>query len=87
MKDKSKVLKTYGYMLDKLQFICLIGGTRRPQVRTPAPPIRQINCSLYMLYLEYAPRILHRDAMKGAVLANKSTTVNAYDVAIGEGLA
>ena len=26
MKDKSKVLKTYGYMLDKLQFICLIGG-------------------------------------------------------------
>ena len=32
MKDKSKVLKTYGYMWDKLQFICLIGGTRRPQV-------------------------------------------------------
>ena len=33
MKDKSKVLKTYGYMFDKLQFICLIGGgTRRPQV-------------------------------------------------------
>ena len=26
MKDKSKVLKTYGYMVDKLQFICLIGG-------------------------------------------------------------
>ena len=26
MKDKSKVLKTYGYMWDKLQFICLIGG-------------------------------------------------------------
>ena len=23
MKDKSKVLKTYGYMWDKLQFICL----------------------------------------------------------------
>ena len=23
MKDKSKVLKTYGYMFDKLQFICL----------------------------------------------------------------
>ena len=34
MKDKSKVLKTYGYMFDKLQLICLIGGTRRPQVRT-----------------------------------------------------
>ncbi len=33
MKDKSKVLKTYGYMFDKLQFIGLIGGeTRRPQV-------------------------------------------------------
>gem|GEM_PF-2264357 len=26
MKDKPKVLKTYGYMFDKLQFICLIGG-------------------------------------------------------------
>ena len=26
MKDKSKVLKTYGYMFDKLQFISLIGG-------------------------------------------------------------
>ena len=25
MKDKSKVLKTYGYMWDKLQFIGLIG--------------------------------------------------------------
>ena len=28
MKDKSKVLKTYRDMFDKLQFICLIGGTR-----------------------------------------------------------
>ena len=26
MKDKSKVLKTYGYMLDKLEYVCLIGG-------------------------------------------------------------
>ena len=26
MKDKSKVLKTYKYMFDKLQFIGLIGG-------------------------------------------------------------
>ena len=26
MKDKSKVLKTYGYMFDKLQFNFLIGG-------------------------------------------------------------
>ena len=26
MKDKSNVLNTYGYMFDKLQFICLIGG-------------------------------------------------------------
>ena len=85
MKDKSKVLKTYGNMFDKLQFICLIGG--RPHLGATRPPIRPINCSLYMLYLEYAPRILHRDAMKGAVLANKGTTVNAYDVAIGEGLA
>ena len=50
MKDKSKVLKTYGYMLDKLQFICLIGGTRRPQVRTPAPQLgRQI--AVYICYI------------------------------------
>ena len=26
MKDKSKVLKMYGYMFDKLQFVGLIGG-------------------------------------------------------------
>ncbi len=32
MKDKTKVLNTYGYMFDKLQL------TR--------PPIRQTNCSL-----------------------------------------
>ena len=30
MKDKSKILKTYGYMFDKLQFICLIGGDASP---------------------------------------------------------
>ena len=24
MKDKTKVLNTYGYMFDKLQFVCLI---------------------------------------------------------------
>ena len=34
MKDKSKVLKTYGYMFDKLQLA--------------RPPIRQTNCSLYL---------------------------------------
>ena len=28
MKDKSKVLKTYRYMFDKLQFIGLIGRAR-----------------------------------------------------------
>ena len=28
MKDKSKVLKTYGYMFDKLQFISLIAVYR-----------------------------------------------------------
>ena len=28
MKDKSKVLKTYRYMFDKLQIIGLIGGGR-----------------------------------------------------------
>ena len=30
MKDKSKVLKTYGYMFDKLQFVCLICGDASP---------------------------------------------------------
>ena len=28
MKDKSKVLKTYRDVCDKLHFVCLIGGTR-----------------------------------------------------------
>ena len=42
MKDKSKVLKTYRDVCDKLHFVCLIGGTRRPQVRM-RPPIRQTN--------------------------------------------
>ena len=37
MKDKSKVLNTYGYMFDKLQFICLIGGglKTRPPINPP----------------------------------------------------
>ncbi len=50
MKDKSKVLKTYGYMFDKLQFICLIGGTR-PNLGATRPPIRQTNCSYSSLDL------------------------------------
>ena len=50
MKDKSKVLKTYGYMFDKLQLICLIGGTRLNLGATP-PPIRLINCSYSSLDL------------------------------------
>ena len=33
MKDKTKVLNTYGYMFDKQQFICLIGG----RVTNPPP--------------------------------------------------
>ena len=37
MKDKSKVLKTYRDMFDKLQFICLIGGTR-PNLGATRPP-------------------------------------------------
>ena len=45
MKDKSKVLKTYGYMFAKLQFVSLIGGTR-PNLGATRPPIRQIDCSL-----------------------------------------
>ena len=37
MKDKSKVLKTYGYMFDKLQLVCLIGGgfVTRPPINPP----------------------------------------------------
>ena len=37
MKDKSKVLKMYRDVCDKQQFVCLIGGTRRAQVRTRPP--------------------------------------------------
>ena len=33
MKDKTKVLNTYGYMFDKLQFVCLIGGVTRGSSR------------------------------------------------------
>ena len=38
MKDKSKVLKTYRYMFDKLQFICLI-GRRRPNLGATRPRV------------------------------------------------
>ncbi len=50
MKDKSKVLKTYGYMFDKLQFICLIGGTRpnlgatRPRVGICKSRLEALTC-------------------------------------------
>ena len=37
MKDKSKVLKTYGYMFDKLQFIGPIGG--RPHLGATRPRV------------------------------------------------
>ncbi len=37
MKHKSKVLKTYGYMFDKLQFVCLIGG--RPHLGATRPRV------------------------------------------------
>ncbi len=44
MKDKSKVLKTYKYMFDKLQFIGLIGeraskpgGDASPRLLKKAP--------------------------------------------------
>ena len=32
MKDKSKVLKTYGYMVDKLQFIGHLGERVAPRL-------------------------------------------------------
>ena len=35
MKDKSKFLKTYRYMFDKLQFIGLIGGRVLTWARPP----------------------------------------------------
>jgi len=41
MKDKSKVLKTYRYMFDKLQFIGLIGG-RASQPGDDASPRRHL---------------------------------------------
>ena len=45
MKDKSKVLKTYGYMFDKLQFICLI-GRRRPNLGATRPRVGIANLGL-----------------------------------------
>ena len=45
MKDKSKVLKTYGYIFDKLQFICLIGGTR-PNLGATRPRVGIANLGL-----------------------------------------
>ena len=38
MKDKTKVLNTYGYMFDKLQFICLIGGRVLGNIIRPTLP-------------------------------------------------
>ena len=45
MKDKSKVLKTYGYMFDKLQFICLIEGAR-PNLGATRPRVGIANLGL-----------------------------------------
>ena len=42
MKDKSKVLKTYGYMFAKLQFVSLIGGTR-PNLGATRPRVGIVN--------------------------------------------
>ena len=50
MKDKSKVLKTYGYMFAKLQFVSLIGGTRpnlgatRPRVGICKSRLEALTC-------------------------------------------
>ena len=50
MKHKSKVLKTYGYMFDKLQLICLIGGTR-PNLGATRPQLgRQIAVIVHSIY-------------------------------------
>ena len=46
MKDKSKVLKTYGYMFDKLQFICLIGGGTHPNLGATRPRVGIANLGL-----------------------------------------
>ncbi len=52
MKDKSKVLKTYGYMFDKLQFICLIGGTR-PNLGATRPRVGICKSRLDALTCKY----------------------------------
>ena len=55
MKDKSKVLKTYGYMFDKLQFVCLIGGDASPRrhcqlgARCPKLAILEVLIFMYLL--------------------------------------
>ena len=45
MKDKSKVLKTYGYMFYKLQFICLIERAR-PNLGATRPRVGIANLGL-----------------------------------------
>ena len=45
MKDKSNVLKTYGYMWDKQQFICLIEGAR-PNLGATRPRVGIANLGL-----------------------------------------
>ncbi len=46
MKDKTKVLNTYGYMFDKLQFIGLIGGETRPNLGATRPRVGIANLGI-----------------------------------------
>ena len=66
MKDKSKVLKTYGYMFDKLQFICLIGGTRpnlgatRPRVGICKSRLDALTCKYMNIHTSSIANLGHR---------------------------
>ena len=61
MKDKSKVLKTYGYMFDKLQFICLIGGGRVAPKLACTPSIRQVYQFLHTHYFKQKRQLIIAD--------------------------
>ena len=85
MKDKSKVLKTYGYMFDKLQFICLIGGTRpnlgatRPRVGICKSRLDALTCKYMNIHTSSIANLGHRapswQCRRGDEAAEKSPDV------------
>jgi|GEM_PF-720604 len=66
MKDKSKVLKTYGYMFAKLQFVSLIGGTRpnlgatRPRVGICKSRLDALTCKYMNIHTSSIANLGHR---------------------------